>query len=135
LLALLFVTGLTIAPGLIMQSALIDRMVPAHRLSEGQGWLNTAFSSGGALGTSIAGPVLDGAGPGYGFLGAAAAVLGAMLLAVAVQPLLRRSPAPAMGPAPQPSSAAESRARTASSRPAEALSTMSSTSAKASRSS
>lgn len=81
LMVALFVTGLTIAPGLIMQSALVDAMVPTARLSEGQAWLNTAFSSGGALGSAVAGPLIDHGGAGEGFVGAAVAVAVAFVLA------------------------------------------------------
>jgi MFS family permease len=121
LLVLLFCTGLTIAPGLIIQSALMDQMAPRHRLSEGQAWLNTAFSSGAALGTAVAGPVLDHAGAGYGFVGAGSAVVLAALVALVLQPAL--APGAGSGSSTvepdQPAHPGQSAqpARTASSRP------------------
>jgi MFS family permease len=74
LLPLLFCTGLCIAPSLIMFANLIDHYAPGDRLGEAQSWLNTAFTSGGALGTAAAGVLVDTGGPARGFLGAATAV-------------------------------------------------------------
>jgi predicted MFS family arabinose efflux permease len=53
---------------------LIDHHGPPARLSEAQAWLNTAFTSGGALGTAIAGVAIDTGGPSRGFAVAAVAV-------------------------------------------------------------
>jgi predicted MFS family arabinose efflux permease len=75
LLPLMFVTGLCVAPTLIMLGNLVDHHAPPDRLSEAQAWLNTAFTSGGALGTAIAGVAVDTGGPARGFLVGAAAVV------------------------------------------------------------
>ncbi|HEX2808192.1 MAG TPA: MFS transporter [Kineosporiaceae bacterium] len=81
---LLFFTGLNIAPGLIMLANQIDLHGPRDRLSEAQSWLNTSFTSGGALGTAAAGVLVDVGGPAGGFLGAGTAVVAAVLVALMV---------------------------------------------------
>lgn len=92
LLPVLFLTGLTIAPTLIMQQALLDRLAPADRLNEAQAFLSASSTSGAAVGTAIAGIVIDVAGLSWSFGGAA---LGALLAAgVAVLNQRRWSPAP-----------------------------------------
>lgn len=62
LLPLLFLTGLTIAPTLIMQQTLLDRISPAARLNEAQALLSASNTTGAAIGTAIAGVVIDFAG-------------------------------------------------------------------------
>ncbi len=94
LLALLLVTGLAIAPGLIIEANLVDRLAPADRLNEAQGWLNTSFTAGGAAGTALAGVLVDAGGPGRAFLGAATVLVLATLTAVVGQRWMRgRTPA------------------------------------------
>jgi len=85
LLVALFLTGLTIAPALIIEANLIDHLAPRDRLNEAQAWLNTAFTAGGAAGTAIAGVLIDAGGPGRSFLGATIALVIATLGAVAGQ--------------------------------------------------
>jgi MFS family permease len=74
LLPVLFLTGLTIAPTLIMQQALLDQLVPPARLNEAQSFLSASNTAGAALGTAIAGVVIDVAGLSWSFAGAAAGV-------------------------------------------------------------
>ena len=50
LLPVLFLTGLTIAPTLIMQQALLDQLVPPARLNEAQAFLSASNTAGAALG-------------------------------------------------------------------------------------
>jgi MFS family permease len=78
LLPLLFFTGLTIAPTLIMQQQLLDHLAPAHRLNEAQAFLSASNTTGAAVGTAIAGIVIDTAGLPWSFGGAA---LGALFAA------------------------------------------------------
>ena len=52
LLPLMFLTGLTIAPTLIMFQNGIDALAPGHRITEAQAFLSAAMTSGGALGTA-----------------------------------------------------------------------------------
>jgi len=84
LMPVLFGAGLCIAPSLIILAHLIDHHGPADRRAEGQAWLNASFTSGGALGTGLAGLLVDVGGPGRAFLGAGAAVAVALLATLAV---------------------------------------------------
>jgi MFS family permease len=99
LLPVLFVTGLTIAPALIMQQALLDALAPAHRLNEAQAFLSASNTTGAALGTAIAGLVIDGAGLGWSFAGAALGVLLAAGLALLSQSRWRHASAALAQPA------------------------------------
>jgi MFS family permease len=91
LLPVLFLTGLTIAPTLIMQQGLLDHHAPAHRLNEAQAFLSASNTTGAAAGTAIAGIVIDVAGLPWSFGGAALGVMCAAGIAVLSQP---RSPIP-----------------------------------------
>ncbi|MBB3326200.1 MFS family permease [Friedmanniella antarctica] len=81
LLPVLFLTGLTIAPALIMQQALLDQLVPPARLNEAQSFLSASNTAGAALGTAIAGVVIDVAGLSWSFGGAALGVAAAAIVA------------------------------------------------------
>jgi len=85
MLPALFLTGLCISPGLIVQQALVDGNAPVDRQSEGQGWLTTALTSGGAIGMALAGFVVDHAGPRMAFGTASLAIVAAALVAVLAQ--------------------------------------------------
>ncbi|MFF3511240.1 MFS transporter [Streptomyces sp. NPDC002573] len=76
----LFVAGLTIAPTMITTMALIERHVPRAYLTEGMTWVSTGLAVGVAIGSSMAGWVIDAAGArtGYGV----PAVSGAVAVAV-----------------------------------------------------
>jgi MFS family permease len=71
LFPLLFFTGATIAPTLIMQQALLDHLAPAHRLNEAQAFLSAANTTGAAAGTAVAGLLIDLHGLAFSFGGAA----------------------------------------------------------------
>jgi predicted MFS family arabinose efflux permease len=83
LVPVLFLTGLTIAPTLIMQQGLLDHLAPPHRLNEAQAFLSASNTTGAAVGTAIAGIVIDIAGLGWSFGGAAVGVLCAAGVAAA----------------------------------------------------
>jgi MFS family permease len=91
LLPVLFATGMSVAPSLIVQQSLVDGLAPQHRLGEAQSWLTTGLAGGSAAGTAIGGVLVDLAGPGLSYTGAAAAVAVAVVLALMVR---RRWPAP-----------------------------------------
>ena len=74
LLPLLFCTGLTIAPSLIMMQGLIDHLTPSNRLNEAQSMLSSVNQVGAAVGTAVAGVLIDAHGVGWSFGGAAVAV-------------------------------------------------------------
>lgn len=91
LLPLLFCTGLSIAPTLIMQQALLDHLAPAHRLNEAQAFLSASNTTGAAVGTAFAGLLIDARGLGWSFCGAALAAGTAALLALLSRPHWRRA--------------------------------------------
>ncbi|MFI2205825.1 MFS transporter [Streptomyces sp. NPDC020192] len=64
----LFVAGLSIAPTMITTMSLIEEHVPRAKLTEGMTWVSTGLAVGVALGSSVAGSVIDvaGARAGYG---------------------------------------------------------------------
>lgn len=70
-LPLLFLTGLTIAPTLIMQQNLLDHLAPSHRLNEAQAFLSASNTTGAAAGTALAGVLIDFHGLAWSFGGAA----------------------------------------------------------------
>ncbi len=91
LLPLLFLTGLSIAPTLIMQQALLDHLSPAHRLNEAQAFLSASNTTGAALGTALAGLLIDAHGLGWSFGGAAVGAVCAAVAALASRPSWRRA--------------------------------------------
>ncbi|MFJ3309270.1 MFS transporter [Streptomyces sp. NPDC086549] len=64
----LFVAGLSIAPTMITTMSLIEEHVPRAKLTEGMTWVSTGLAVGVAVGSSVAGWVIDAAGAraGYG---------------------------------------------------------------------
>ncbi|MDR1189129.1 MAG: MFS transporter [Bifidobacteriaceae bacterium] len=94
------VAGLAVGPTLINATALIQRLVPADRLTEGLTWVNTAIGVGVAAGSSLSGGAVDRFGPTAGFLTVAGVGLLVIVTATASAPGLRRAyEAAAGGPA------------------------------------
>ncbi|MET7687130.1 MFS transporter [Streptomyces sp. NPDC005483] len=92
----LFVAGLSIAPTMITTMSLIEQHVPRAQLTEGMTWISTGLAVGVALGSSVAGWVIDAAGAraGYGV----PAVAGAVAVAVGFLGYRRlKRPAPRRG--------------------------------------
>ena len=92
----LFVAGLSIAPTMITTMSLIEEHVPRAQLTEGMTWISTGLAVGVALGSSVAGWVIDAAGAraGYGV----PAVSGAVAVTVGFLGYRRLSrPAPRRG--------------------------------------
>ena len=85
LFPLLVVTGATVAPTLIMQQSLLDHLSPSHRLNEAQAFLSASNTTGAAIGTAVAGLLIDHYGLGVSFGGAAAGAGLAAVVAVASQ--------------------------------------------------
>ncbi|WP_330333112.1 MFS transporter [Streptomyces sp. NBC_00536] len=76
----LFVSGLAIAPTMITTMALIEAHVPRAKLTEGMTWISTGLAVGVAVGSSVAGWVIDASGARTGYVvsisaGAAAAAV------------------------------------------------------------
>jgi MFS family permease len=92
----LFLAGLAIAPTMITTMSLIEEHVPRAQLTEGMTWISTGLAVGVALGSSLAGWVIDTAGArsGYGV----PAVSGAVAVAVGFLGYRRLNrPAPGRG--------------------------------------
>ncbi len=91
MLPLLFLTGLAIAPMLIMQQACSIIWRRPHRLNEAQAFLSAANTTGAALGTALAGLLIDARGLGWSFAGAAAGAVVAAVAALLSRPSWRRA--------------------------------------------
>ncbi|MER7769740.1 MFS transporter [Kitasatospora sp. NPDC096140] len=65
--AALLVAGVAISPTLISAMALVERLVPAAKLTEGMAWTTTGLALGVALGSSIGGWVVDASGAPAGY--------------------------------------------------------------------
>ncbi|MFJ3925064.1 MFS transporter [Streptomyces sp. NPDC090022] len=93
----LFVSGLAIAPTMVTTMALIEAHVPRAKLTEGMTWTSTGLAVGVALGSSVAGWVIDTAGARTGYVVSIAS--GAAAAAVAFAGY-RRLTRPALGEEP-----------------------------------
>ncbi|PBC77424.1 MFS transporter [Streptomyces sp. TLI_235] len=97
--AALFVAGLSISPTMITAMALVERLVPAAKLTEGMTWTTTGLALGVALGSSVAGWVVDAAGAATAYWVPVAAALFAAAAALLGLPRLRGGLA---SPEPEP---------------------------------
>lgn len=87
----LFVSGLAIAPTMITTMALIEAHVPRAKLTEGMTWISTGLAVGVALGSSVAGWVIDAAGAKTGYVVSISAGTAAAAVAFAGYRRLTRS--------------------------------------------
>ncbi|WP_236047232.1 MFS transporter [Streptacidiphilus fuscans] len=67
LAAALFVAGLSISPTMVTTMGLVERIVPAAKLTEGMTWTTTGLAVGVAFGSSAAGWVVDASGASAGY--------------------------------------------------------------------
>ncbi|MDM0056823.1 MFS transporter [Variovorax fucosicus] len=63
----LFVSGAAISPTFITAFSLVERLVPAAKLTEGITWVMTGIGIGMAIGSFVTGLVIDAFGPSQGF--------------------------------------------------------------------
>ncbi|MDR1118164.1 MAG: hypothetical protein LBL01_02550 [Bifidobacteriaceae bacterium] len=77
-----FAAGFAIAPTLINLNTLMQSLVPVERLTEGLAWVATSLGVGVALGSTLAGQLIDVASFRAGFVTVAAAGVTAALAAV-----------------------------------------------------
>jgi MFS family permease len=91
--ALLFLYGLTIAPFSACNSVLLGEAAPAGTTTEAFAWSSSMIFGGAALGSALAGVLVERSGPTAGLLVTAGA--GLLATAAAVSGLLRMRPAPA----------------------------------------
>ncbi|GAA3800277.1 MFS transporter [Cellulomonas soli] len=102
LAAVMFVTGIAIAPTLVNGNGLVQDLVPPERLTEGLTWVGTSLGVGVSVGSSIAGAQIDAHGSRSGFLVVVVSAVCAVLATfVALRTLRPRTPSPAL-PTPRP---------------------------------
>lgn len=93
LAAAVLLAGLCFAPTMIVAMSLVERLVPAQRLTEGMTWLLAGLNVGVALGAAASGQLVDGFGARAAF--AVALVAGALVLLLALWAVRRlRQPLP-----------------------------------------
>ncbi|MDR1431422.1 MAG: MFS transporter [Propionibacteriaceae bacterium] len=89
-----FVYGFAIAPTLINTNTLMQRIVPESRITEGLSWIGTSLGVGVAIGSSVAGWLIDNVTFKAAFAACSVAAVGAALLAIAAAPVIARSVRP-----------------------------------------
>jgi MFS family permease len=85
---LILAAGLPLSPMLITGFSIIEQQAPAARLTEGMAWLTSAISVGTALGSAVAGQLVEGHGARWGYVFAAGCAAGAVLACLAGFPRL-----------------------------------------------
>lgn len=94
LAAVMFVTGIAIAPTLVNGNGLVQDLVAPERLTEGLTWVGTSLGVGVSIGSSIAGARIDAHGSKAGFLVVVVAAAGAVVATLVALRTLRPRPAP-----------------------------------------
>lgn len=100
LAVVLFVAGVAVSPTIIISMALVEKIVPSSKLTEGMTWAITGIGIGMAAGSSASGWFIDNLGPTSGFFVSMLAGFIALVVALVGQGTFRRStsslvPAPA----------------------------------------
>ncbi|WP_051266250.1 MFS transporter [Nakamurella lactea] len=93
----MFVAGLACAPALIAGMSLVERIVPAARLTESMGWVSSGLAVGIAIAMPMAGFIADHYAPHLSYLVLSGCAIGAFVIGLAVLRALRRAQ-PATGP-------------------------------------
>ncbi|WP_414940261.1 MFS transporter [Amycolatopsis sp. cmx-11-51] len=88
LCVVVFVAGLFFSPTMIVVMGMIEKIVPAEKLTEGMTWAITGLSIGVALGAAVSGEAVDRFGPDGGFTVAVVAGGSIILIALLSYPLL-----------------------------------------------
>lgn len=78
-----FVAGLAISPTLMTGYAILERQAPPHRTTEAMAWLSSTISVGVALGSAVAGHIIDAHGARWSFAFAASCGAAGVLICVA----------------------------------------------------
>ena len=87
-----FVAGLAISPTLMAGYAILERQAPPHRRTEAMAWLSSTISVGVALGSAVAGHIIDAHGARPTFAFAACCGAAGVLICVAGLARLRTEP-------------------------------------------
>lgn len=98
----LFIAGLGFAPSLAVMFALVSSAVRFSETAEAYGWVSTALLIGGAIGSAVAGVLIDQAGPRFAII--ASAVFAALACLTAAV-WYRWTPDISAGSAPRPDTA------------------------------
>ena len=85
------VAGVAVAPVLISGMALVERIVPAARLTESMSWASSGLSVGLAVSMPLAGIIVDHSGASNAYLLQSASALGVAVAALLLLPTLRRA--------------------------------------------
>jgi predicted MFS family arabinose efflux permease len=89
LAVVMFFAGFSVSPTVITGNAIVQALIPPHRLTEGLAWVGTSIGAGFALGSWLAGARIDAVGASGGFWVATISGWVCALLALAVLPSLR----------------------------------------------
>jgi MFS family permease len=89
-----FCSGIAVSPSFINGNALIERIVPPHKLTEGLTWIGTGCGVGMAAGSAVAGSFIDTWGARSGYWIVATAAISGMATALLSAPTLRRRTTP-----------------------------------------
>ncbi len=89
--AVLFLAGVAVSPTIILSMALVEKVVPSSKLTEGMTWAVTGISIGMAAGSSASGWIIDQFGPSTGFLVSLVAGFIALVITFLGQGTLRQS--------------------------------------------
>src|ERR1700712_4106316 len=87
----LMLAGVACSPALISGMSLVERIVPAHRLTETMSWTGSGMAVGIAMATPLAGLVIDSHGASAAYWVTSGCAIGGFLVALMVLPSLRRS--------------------------------------------
>jgi MFS family permease len=99
----MLLAGVGIAPTIACLYLLVDRSAPRGTVTEAFTWVSSAFTAGSAVGSALAGSLVQHASPTAAFLLAVGMVTAAALLARLRRPTLDEA-APALDPEPAPAS-------------------------------
>ncbi len=91
LAALMFATGLAIAPTMAIGDGLVHALVPRSRVTEGMAWTRVGLDMGVAAGSWLAGVLIDRGGASDGFAVTTAAGVGGLVIMLATWRYLRRT--------------------------------------------
>ena len=97
----MLLAGLAVAPTIACLYLLVDRSAPPGTVTEAFTWVTSAFTAGTAVGSALAGSLVQHASPGAAFLLGLGAVAAATLLARARRSTLVEA-VPALDPEPAP---------------------------------
>ena len=97
MVGIILITGLTCAPTMTNVNVIIQKAVPAAKLTEGLTWMSTSINLGVSLGTAVAGPAIDAIGSRGGLTTMTAAGWAMVLFMLIGLPTLHKTEAKQIG--------------------------------------